>query len=572
MSHPVETAGSTEFVLEFFPDSALSHSKGIVGRLSANYGFIKSVVGMHHANRQKFAVSSEEAQKQLVTILQVMGFEKNQFETVHMGDLQTMARVGATLGLDLVLRNRVWRRRLYDDKAYSVVGLTHSLSSSNAVDNINRLVTDPLQPWDALVCTSLSAKTIVTKIIDNYRTYLQSRDVKAPLPKLQLPVIPLGVDTEIFASKRTKQQDRKAFRDRLGVASKDVVLLSFGRIDPFTKSHPFPLIRAADVAQRILGKICKLHLVFVGQFTTDKLKIDLIDDVRQLANVLNVHFLDGSDDHLSQQSWHGADIYLSFSDNIQETFGLTPIEAMASGLPVIVSDWNGYRETVASENIGIKIPTTMPTEKSTIGIYFSERHTANLDPYPAYVGSLAQFVSIDVSAAADAIIALASDQQKRASMGHAAMNHVTNTYDWRVVVRQYQNLFSDLAKIRHEISGVGIRNRERETASVSVPNPLQVYSDFSSKKLDVTCLCVKNPIVDSTIVNLLYQSKLTSFIAHALLPQAQANQLIKMVENQPLELTKIRANFSKFHENQVFGTCLWLAKYGVLNIDANSPD
>ena len=31
---------------------------------------------------------------------------------------------------------------------------------------------------------------------------------------------------------------------------------------------------------------------------------------------------------------------------MQETFGLTPLEAMAAGLPCVVSDWNGYRDTV----------------------------------------------------------------------------------------------------------------------------------------------------------------------------------------------------------------------------------
>ena len=41
-----------------------------------------------------------------------------------------------------------------------------------------------------------------------------------------------------------------------------------------------------------------------------------------------------------------ADVFVSPSDNIQETFGLSVIEAMASGLPVIVSDWDGYRDTV----------------------------------------------------------------------------------------------------------------------------------------------------------------------------------------------------------------------------------
>lgn len=558
---------SSQFVLEFFPDAVLSDSKGIVGRQSANYELIRNVIEIQRSSRQRIAVNSEEAQKKLVSILHTMGFDESQFEVVHMGDLQTMARVGATLGLDLVFRNRVWRRRLYDDRAYSIVGLTHSLSSSNSIDNINRLVTDPVQPWDALICTSLTAKTTITNVIDNYRSYLRNRGIKAPFPEIQLPVIPLGVDTKRFQKTHTKLKERKAFRVHLGAAPEDIVLLSFGRIDPFTKSHPYPLIQAADLAQRRLDDSCNLHLVFVGQFTTDKLEIDLRDDVRKLVGRLKVHFIDGSDNKLSQQSWLGADIYLAFSDNVQETFGLTPVEAMASGLPVIVSDWNGYKETVANDDLGIKIPTVMPTKESTIGVYFSERYTANLDPYPAYAGSLAQFVSIDISVAADAIVALATDQQKRESMGQAAQKHAVNSFDWRVVVGKYKQLFSELEKFRSENQGVGVRNRESETASVSVPNPMQVYSGFSSKKLDVNCMCVKNPFIDSAIVELLYESNLTNFVTHALLPQAQTNQLVKMLENEPFKLAMIRAEFSDFHENQVFGTCLWLAKYGVLSID-----
>ena len=48
---------------------------------------------------------------------------------------------------------------------------------------------------------------------------------------------------------------------------------------------------------------------------------------------------------------------MSLSDNFQETFGLTPLEGMASGLPVIVSDWNGYKSTVRNNIDGFKIPT-----------------------------------------------------------------------------------------------------------------------------------------------------------------------------------------------------------------------
>jgi len=567
ITHSFDSKSSSEFILEYFPDSIHSSLKSIIGRQSANYGLIHSVVDVAHNNRQKIAVGSEGARKKIVSTLQNMGFDNTKYEIIHMGDLQTMSKVGATLGLDLVLQNRVWRRRLYGDRAFTVVGLTHSLGSMQATDNINRLVIDPVQPWDALICTSITAKNVVKNIINNYRSYLKCRGIDAPFPPIQLPIIPLGIDTAKFVAKYARQKNRKAFREHLRVADEDIIILSFGRIDPFTKSHPYPLIQAVKLAQNRLNGSKKIHLVFVGQFATDRLENDLKRDVNQFASTLEVHFIDGSDEKLSQQSWHGADIYMSFSDNFQETFGLTPVEAMAAGLPVIVSDWNGYRETVVNQNVGIRVPTTMPAQKSTIGIYFSERHTANLDPYPAYAGSLAQFVTIDISFAVNAIIDMAVNRERRVSLGRAAQKHAVDFFDWRAIARRYKELFADLSKIRHENSGLNMRNSEVEAASVLIPDPVRIYSNFASKELDADCTCIKNPYVDSVIVELLYQSDLTNFTAHALLSKSQAYQLIKIVEQSPVRITKILSHFPESHENQVVGTCLWLAKYGILQID-----
>ena len=52
--------------------------------------------------------------------------------------------------------------------------------------------------------------------------------------------------------------------------------------------------------------------------------------------------------------------FLSLVDNPQETFGLAPVEAMAAGVPVVVSDWDGYRYTVSDGVEGFLIPTLAP--------------------------------------------------------------------------------------------------------------------------------------------------------------------------------------------------------------------
>ena len=81
-----------------------------------------------------------------------------------------------------------------------------------------------------------------------------------------------------------------------------------------------------------------------------------------------------------------ADIFVFPIDNVQETFGLAPVEAMAAGLPVIVSDWDGLKETV-SPDAGIRVPTEMPGRG--LATYLSQRYLGGTDGDLHYVGQLA---------------------------------------------------------------------------------------------------------------------------------------------------------------------------------------
>ena len=81
---------------------------------------------------------------------------------------------------------------------------------------------------------------------------------------------------------------------------------------------------------------------------------------------------------------------------------------MAAGVPVIVSDWDGYRYTVTDGLEGFLIPTLAPS-RSPQGVELSFRHDHGLLSYQDYVGSLAQHVAVDIEAAAFAIARLADN-------------------------------------------------------------------------------------------------------------------------------------------------------------------
>jgi len=89
------------------------------------------------------------------------------------------------------------------------------------------------------------------------------------------------------------------------------------------------------------------------------------DGARQFAGNLRVSIVDGTDQGKRFAVWRAADLFTSLSDNIQETFGLVIVEAMASGLPVIASDWNGYRDLVTDGETGFLVPTLMIRDATT---------------------------------------------------------------------------------------------------------------------------------------------------------------------------------------------------------------
>ena len=70
---------------------------------------------------------------------------------------------------------------------------------------------------------------------------------------------------------------------------------------------------------------------------------------------------------------------------------------MAAGIPVIVSDWDGYRYTVTDGLEGFLIPTWLLESQQGVDLSFSHDH--GLVSYQDYVGAVAQHVAVDVEAA-----------------------------------------------------------------------------------------------------------------------------------------------------------------------------
>jgi starch synthase len=334
-----------------------------------------------------------------------------------------------------------WRRSVHGHQSWSLCGVTHTTCSASVMQGLAELVTAPVQPWDAVICTSHSIKDNVSRVLQAEVEHLQGRLGITRFVLPQLPVIPLGVHSPDFAF---DAQQRQHARQTLGAAADTLVVLFMGRLSFHAKAHPLAMYQALEAAARSTGR--PVLLVECGWFASPSAEQAFAAAARQACPRVQVQRLDGREPANRLTAWAGADVFCSLTDNIQESFGITPIEAMASGLPVVVSDWDGYRDTVRDGVDGFRVPTTLP--EPGLGLDLAQRYGLAVDAYDKYCALVSTLVAVDVPATTRAFERLFSSPDLRRRMGDAGRARARETFDWKVIIAQYQSLWAHQNELR----------------------------------------------------------------------------------------------------------------------------
>jgi glycosyltransferase involved in cell wall biosynthesis len=154
----------------------------------------------------------------------------------------------------------------------------------------------------------------------------------------------------------------------------------------------------------------------------------------EFAPGVRVDVLDGLSDQNRFGAWKAADVFCSLSDNIQETFGLVSVEAMASGLPVVASDWNGYRDLVVDGETGLLIPTRL-IEGATANL--TSRLLFGALDYNHFLAESSQAVTVETHAATEAFVRLFRDPDLRLKMGTAGRKRAVERFAWSKINKRY---------------------------------------------------------------------------------------------------------------------------------------
>lgn len=156
------------------------------------------------------------------------------------------------------------------------------------------------------------------------------------------------VSNPVALSEFERLPDGRGFRAKWGIPDSHYLVLYLGRVEPRKG-----LEVTVNAFARMLQGLPETTLVIAGP-EEDRHSRELIDLASHLgirANVVVTGFLDSSE---RLEALGAADAFVLTSHS--ENFGVAVVEAMASGLPVILSDKVGLAEIVRREGAGLVTP------------------------------------------------------------------------------------------------------------------------------------------------------------------------------------------------------------------------
>jgi glycosyltransferase involved in cell wall biosynthesis len=451
------------------------------------------------------------------------------------------------------VRSRFCRRVL--PITCSQMGISYSFLLGTA---FMRLLSAQIYPCDAVVCSTKSSRHAMEKRLTDLREEHARFSGRPPSTMPRLELIPWGVDTLRFAPR----EQAPARRD-LNLPPDRPILLCMGRMLIQDKMDCTPLLLAF---KRIAATAKQRPLLILAGPSPSEYGQRLLDQVRQLGLQDDVRAMFNVPPACLSSLYAASDVFVSPADSPSESFGLTIVEAMACGRPVVASDWDGYAELIVHGETGFKIRTDWAdclNELNEMAPAFAWDHEH------LHVG---QSVSVDVGEMVSYLALLVDNPGLRAEMGRRVRDRVLGLYDWPVVIRRWEAMWAELAAVARTV-----QPEDGDRFAHLQPNYFKHFSHYASRIID-----------DPVGVQLTDQGRafLAGSVPLYLHPQAQAFLnprylgacLAILAAAQPPEPgLSVGALVEALGEHLGLGRdaavmhLMWLAKYDLLCLSAVDP-
>jgi D-inositol-3-phosphate glycosyltransferase len=336
-------------------------------------------------------------------------------------DLVPGERIGIAKNCDMAVTLMTTRSSLHLN-CFPISLITHSLACPNTLQAYTNLCL-LAREGDAIIATSQAAKMWVTGTLDVIRERLLQYGVQPA--KLRIPtvrVIPIGTHP-------IRLLDKHVCRDVLGYSDEDIVSLWIGRFNEQGKADLEPLLL---LWPEVVKQYPTSKLILAGHADDPAYFSGLQQLSVDLGIVSSLKFMADFTPQMKRILLGSADMFISPVDNVQETFGVSTIEAMMQGLPVIASDWSGYRDIIEHRVTGLLIPTYICWD----GLSHLNALAGHID-IQTIVSKYAVNTIVDTSLLLNAICLLSGNPELRRTFGAAGRIRAIRHYAWPEIIQLY---------------------------------------------------------------------------------------------------------------------------------------
>lgn len=449
------------------------------------------------------------------------------------------------------LKHPLYLRGLFPTQTFAATSVTYSLSYQNMFnDLITEMFLFPSEPFYSIVCISQAGLVALKRIMN---TIIERTPV---LEKFHLPrfdCIPLGIFTEIF-----HPRNKKDSRIQLGLPLDSIIILGIGRFSAADKMDLYPLILAF---KKVLSKVDNdnVFLVLAGNNNYNNYA-GMVKDFACSIGVGNKTIILGDIDDLTKSIlYSAADVFVSPSDNIQETLGITVLEAMSSGLPIVASDWNGYKESIIHGKTGFKVPTYWIQCDNDISMFAP---VSNIFGWYLDHLYLSQSISVDISKMVEYLTLLVKNNELREELSLNARKHAVDNYDWKMIIKAYEQLWAELS----EVSSGGISSNY----DIFTPKYFDTFKHYATKILDEETKLRRTQYGTDVL-----EEKAFCDIYREMQFRLSFDVLrgILSISPQFIELSELQKNISYNHSISIESTryhIMWLLKYDLMELSIDN--
>ncbi|MCX5713924.1 MAG: glycosyltransferase family 4 protein [Candidatus Omnitrophica bacterium] len=365
------------------------------------------------------------------------------------------------------LSKLAYLRARYAKNNFPVCGLAFQSTSYGYLLNscfLNNLIA-PILPCDSIISTRKTLSRVLRnlsgKVSGDLRNIIRV-DLKY---QGRLDNLPLGIDVGEYGEIPAIEA-----RKKLLLPLDKVIISYFGRFSQYDKADLAGLL---SVFKRLLAAHKNVFLLLAGVDGQGGYGKQLRSLAKDLGILPNVKFLLGSCSSVKKHIYAGSDIFVSPADSVQESLGITVLEAMASGLPVVVSDWDGYKESVLHGQTGFRVPTYWAKDILGQAIYpFSV-----LQRWENEHLIQSQSVAIDLNKMFEYLLLLVTNKGLRKKFGKRAKEIANREYDWRKVVPRYEQLWLKLYGLSQ------LHLLPRNTPTPFIPDFEQSYVHYPTRMI-----------------------------------------------------------------------------------------